>query len=377
MEEHFLFNRRVQQDISNICENIRKLQVPKQMYVILPDVKIELSASSYIWSFYQAIEQLHEEYINSMSLVNTVYKIAGQNDHCATSIGFNLSNMKLTKYQNSISIFDVEFTDYINRQIAYFKSKNCRLASYYISFFEKEDSHANIIFFVFNDKRTDIYLYEPHGADTEQDYREEKVDIFMRRLAEVLTNKKEGKIAVYHPKIIISCLRGIQAINEPGEGYCMIISFFWLYCLLNLSRKYNINKLITVLEQNIINQGDINDVLIKFAAYISNETFTAISKLPNYKRFEYLFIDNVKELLKEQRGKEIKKKQRRVGTLEGDKRLLERTKMDDSEVIKKYDGENCRHNTECLSGYCHNKKCKAYHEDKLVEDMEIEEKTSK
>jgi hypothetical protein len=233
----------------------------------------------------------------------------------------------IEKIENCKKFLSIIMTDYISDK----SEKDLNL--------DKSISHRNIILVENLNNKIIFNHYEPHGSFTEylKSQREEFFDIlneymdysysviFMNKKAsydnsiyqKIMSDKKnteikklkEKKEKMIKKKIEIKAFNasyciGIQsAIKHNDVGYCSLISFFWLYCVLtiyfelkklNIQETITINKISKLFENLLLNKfskykeyknsyDELYDILITFSyklfeRFISSEFITKANK---------------------------------------------------------------------------------------------------
>jgi hypothetical protein len=133
------------------------------------------------------------------------------------------------------------FTDNFLTQ---YRDSNCKFISIALSLKPTEGGHSNLLLVYKGHRNIFLILYEPHGAQGVQSsegpvnqYNQMKSQ-FINFLTAVI-NDEEKKSPT--PRAVlnrspneISPKKGIQSFMQDRNGYCYMISSFWLYILLEL-----------------------------------------------------------------------------------------------------------------------------------------------
>ena len=123
--------------------------------------------------------------------------------------------------------------------------------------------HRNIILILTTDTHIYLHAYEPHGFVSERDQR--LYDFFRMRnkalkyIQNLLKNKFPNKNVIIAPLSQVSRVIGFQNFIQDKQGFCAIISCFWLYLLLKLMKVCNPEEQLYVhMNMNIIEECVIN-----------------------------------------------------------------------------------------------------------------------
>ena len=145
-----------------------------------------------------------------------------------------------TQYQNYLK---TKFTD---KFLAQYNNINCKFISIAVNLLPTEGGHANMLLVYKGVSEVYIMLYEPHGAQgvqssegPQQQYKTMKTH-FINFMKELIISKETQSVKKRTVKIVdpkkISEPQGIQSYMKDRNGYCYMISSFWLYIILMLTK---------------------------------------------------------------------------------------------------------------------------------------------
>jgi uncharacterized protein YnzC (UPF0291/DUF896 family) len=145
-------------------------------------------------------------------------------------------------------------TLFTSKFLLQYNDSECKFISIALSLKPTTGGHSNILLVYKGASTTYLILYEPHGAQGTQtsegpviQYNQMKSE-FIEFLTGVINNieksKLEGKNRTVRliPSIQISPEKGIQTFMKDRNGYCYMISSFWLYIILKLIKDGNVIK---------------------------------------------------------------------------------------------------------------------------------------
>jgi len=187
----------------------------------------------------------------------------------------------------------------------YSKEGICNGISVIFISYERTDSfHANAILVENVDDFLIWNYYEPHGYNAD---RPQEMDMIksMGELCAKIANKK----FIFNHKEGAQCPVGIQELlNDYDPGYCLLFSYFWIWCVLNVIKRMNTyipsNQWISYVEQCFVEQISKDKVkvykrVISFAhsLYESYPTDKKSEKLNNsgYMGKHSIYIDEYNE----------------------------------------------------------------------------------
>jgi hypothetical protein len=141
-------------------------------------------------------------------------------------------------YQNYLT------TTFIDKFVSQYNDPDCKFISIAVNLLPTQGGHANMLLVYKGQTKIYLMLYEPHGAQGLQSSSEgpkEQYNImkthfinFMKNLIET-TGKTKKIVELVDPKKI-SPKEGIQTYMKDRNGYCYMISSFWLYIILSLTK---------------------------------------------------------------------------------------------------------------------------------------------
>ena len=131
-------------------------------------------------------------------------------------------------------------TRFTSKFLEQYENINCKFISIAVNLLPTEGGHANMLLVYKGISKVYLILYEPHGAQglgssegPQQQYKTMKKDFidFMEKLI-----KNQGKTVEILSNEKISETEGIQSYMKDTNGYCYMISSFWLYIILELTK---------------------------------------------------------------------------------------------------------------------------------------------
>jgi hypothetical protein len=143
-----------------------------------------------------------------------------------------------------------------------YNDTNCKFISIALSLKSTHCGHSNMLLIYKGETSTYLMLYEPHGAegiqspnkDIVKQYKE-MTDSFIKFLAGVIQCNHRVTRNIRTVKIVeakkISEPIGIQTYIKDRNGYCSMISSFWLYIILKLVKENKDPKLVEELFKNL------------------------------------------------------------------------------------------------------------------------------
>jgi hypothetical protein len=134
------------------------------------------------------------------------------------------------------------------------KINNCdRYTIFLLSLKEKLEGHRNILVIEHLKDKINIVVYDPMGSD----YSEFNVDKVIRTIGDELETITEKKVNIMKKEI--SCPIGLQKVSEDLIGYCVMFSYFWIYCVMHI---------ISMIEKHYKNTPELTLWLDKVEIYI-------------------------------------------------------------------------------------------------------------
>jgi hypothetical protein len=134
----------------------------------------------------------------------------------------------------------------INRFLGQYKNSNCRFISIGLSLKAVEGGHSNMLLIYKGQTKIYLMLYEPHGAkglQIEDEYKlqyKNMTDQFITFLTGIIRQTGERREIIRLPAYNISESRGIQRYMRDTDGYCSMITSFWLYIILRLVKEHRV-----------------------------------------------------------------------------------------------------------------------------------------
>jgi len=349
-------------DLDDILDKIYNMKLPKYLNFRTSEGNYRLSPEKFFWCLTQVIlvmsrEPNHKKKYPTISQL--IYSLVGENKLCTGSLILDIDEQQLILKSGPISIKDEEKMDILARKILEKKSI-CKNFAISLSLRVEEYGHHNSLFIDYG-KRIKLYLYEPHGIIYDRKTHYYKViDKFLSSLKEAFERiEKRSVIIVNQEKF--SCPNGIQAAMEDKIGFCITISFFWVYCLLTLAKDNDLN-FINRLESDIIQRSDdrLKDIVENFAVFFSLYVFEFMKKLGDYDLFENHFRKCIEENKEEMNIRFIPKNSQYTRKGENPYNLRERSDVVRKQKEKVNDGSECKYNSDCLSENCVNNRCVPY-----------------
>jgi len=340
-------------EIKEILTFFSSLKFPPSIRVHFPVIGIpsgdkiyryEIPTSKYFQIFYQSLIKLSWAEKHP-SLLNIMYHMAGIKS-CTGEITIQTDEQVVLLSNRKFDFQDrKEMEKLAGRFIRRGQSSACKTFGLSLKIMHSRGGHQNVLFCSFEEGKTTLYLYEPHGA-APSDWSS-SVDEFVDHFARGIRANTGAPVRVV-PRDKISLRFGLQACHDPG-GYCVIISYFWLYCILVLSEKQNL-EFIYGLEKTIFDfQGefDLKKVFINFSIYLSNYAIQFLKKFPNYEEFQAEFLSRVAEYNSELRAAGEKYKVKKLPLKD-----TETVRTGEEEGGRKADGEECKMDEDCMSDQC-------------------------
>jgi len=373
-------------DVGAIVDQILSLpKVPSTLKFYNEGTVKYLDASVYIKALYHALDNTK----NYPSLCAVIFSMKNVPEFCGANINFyeDLRVRFNTDPTSSIN-GNLKFADSVYNLALKVLKKECPIGYISLGLYIDKPSrwssgprgHNNNLILCKNNSTLDIYLFDPHGQNRKSiwNYR---ANVFIRYLIDILRKKgiKAERKIIYN-----GCqTRGLQRKQTDPGGYCVLISLFWFYCLLILSKNYDVEYLITNLESVLLekdvekrNQGGLMETYVKFAAYLVNKTIEKLKGLDNYENFKKLFVGfalKISEKVENRKGVKYAVKDLEEDTfLDEGEEVLESTEnseekkdvrpnLPDVLTFKGVDGSRCIKNTDCFSHNCVKNICKPYH----------------
>jgi len=179
--------------------------------------------------------------------------LSGRDISNSSSIGFTYRKFNNTVvYQNkvyNISKFSEIIEDMLNTSFELiFTNFNT----------VNKSGHATVLIMEKQDDGWNFYSYDPNGY-ARMNYEVDTTD-FLRLLAENLKNKFDEKITII-PITEISCPTSIQKYTEDNIGFCLMFSFFWIYCILTIINDMKKNNAYIPLQSWI---GLVDKILLEY-----------------------------------------------------------------------------------------------------------------
>jgi len=387
--------------INSVMDRFITMPFPKENLRYKYNEKIyEISAVNYVWILYQILDDLGivapRKYPSLMELLFYLNEPTNfTQSHCTGRITLDTNTGQIeTDSQGNITT-DEEFGKFIQTYLQRLKS-GCRFNSLALDLvlgkdkYGNTEGHQNILFsYMTKDENILLSLYDPGGARIDPWHG--KVNIFLMKIRDV------AKIRGYNIEIIsrrnISCPLGMQ-YKDSTLGFCIIYSFFWLYCVLQvmdvpdqLSREDFIFQIGNVERIILERREDVSTVIVKFAHYLVDEYMTLLKETTRadlVKHLERLFIERVIENINDLYPVELVKTERKRshGNIKrkiADTEIYERSGQDGSFCTERSDclsdlcvenrcvehsdyfgTSDCKEDSDCLSRDCENGKCKPY-----------------
>ena len=360
----------------------------------IPGYGSNIPVMIYIIAVYNSIETIKtqnkikslisfEEFIYGITNSNT--KCTGQIEISNTPMGDYITNGQSNFWVYSDGLPTSEFTLFVNEFINRVVNSECPFTSlgYSLGF------HMNILLAYYDKNKGKIYLsvYEPHGSEVEKSISDlsDKLPMYMK--------KASPDIFIITERSSLSCPIGTQAHAKDQYGYCVMFSYFWLYCLLiitnNKGTELTMNDINTI-EPAIIDYfdkaEDMMEMIVKFSIYIIDKYIEYITThLTPDERYEFhkilaTSVGNLSYVITHGGilavlNQGINKVTNPIKSLAKDwfpskkdkkmKRHLKNVQEKAEEIsTRKLDNEDCKEDSECLSDICHENKCSSFKTDR-------------
>jgi hypothetical protein len=233
-------------------------------------------------------------------------------------------------------------------------------------------AHRNILFIEKLKDRLNILRYEPAGyyINVWEEKGKDSVDSFIKEFGEGLEEISEKKVNVF--KREATCPIGLQTYSKDRKGYCVMFSYFWAYCVMNiisvLEKNYktapSLDTWIDKVERYIARQSlfpeNLFNIIVTFASYTNKIYWEERERMD--KRMSILTLI-YKDLILYYKDDEIRKMdiKHRIQVLKGIKQdIIDKSSLSEVLTVKdvlftpvdsiKYVSENIEKETESLVG---------------------------
>jgi len=151
--------------------------------------------------------------------------LSGRDISNSSSIGFTFRYSDITiEYQNKVYNIS-EFAEILENMLN--TSDDLIVTNFNTINSSGTDGHATVLIMEKYDSGWNFYSYDPNGYDNiNSDF---KTSSLIRELIKHL-NKKITVIPITE----ISCPTSIQKYTDDNIGFCLMFSFFWIYCILTI-----------------------------------------------------------------------------------------------------------------------------------------------
>jgi len=354
--------------LDDILDKMYNMKLPSYIDFRTSEGIYRLSPEEFFWILTQVVMNMSLQPLSMTgnkkhpTISQLIYSLVGENKLCTGSLVFNTDKRELNLKSGIISITDKEGMDMLSKKILQ-KKDTCK--NFVISFQLQGETggHQNIIFLDYG-RRIKIYLFEPHGFSDNNMAVKSFLEEFKKSLERI-----EKRSVILIPKTQISCRIGIQTAMKDKMGFCVTVSFFWIYCLLTLAKDNDLS-FITTLEKDIIEKAGnkLGKVIINFAAFFSLYIFEFMKKIGNYELFVTLFeiILQRNSYIKSRFIPKSSPEYFQLGTVPVGKDIYHLRKKGEyvpyikPRKEKVNDGSECKYNSECLSENCVNNRCVPY-----------------
>jgi hypothetical protein len=306
--------------LSDIIQDINKIQINLNSTFTVPDPSkknppiIDVPLYMYIFWFYSAFERL--ESTVQLLQEQVLYHITGTTDLCTGTVNIdqNEDNIYkvLTKNNGKFNVPPRTHKDneksnkFLNEFISRTINSKCSFSSTGLGLYYEGMGHKNMLL-AFKDtkkKKIVLSLYEPHGYGV-KDNISAVSDTFLNYL---YTSRPDlFKIA---PRTSMSCYKGAQAYTGDPFGFCVMFSYFWLYCILKIAKKHPITfREIKYIEKSLIQHlkpDELFTIVLKFSVEYTKSCLNILYELENGKYrvpFEQDVYNNVKKEFAKQYSK--------------------------------------------------------------------------
>lgn len=325
-------------DLENIIRNVLSLKLPSYFKVRgyeptggpredrKSQIDLKIPSFQYFYYIYQAMISLGDQdvllkrYENKKReypyLIEIIHNMADVPINCINTIYFNIEdetvraeNGLYKEYREVLPILVKKFIDISTKG-------KCLNTSIDLVLETAIDCHQNILFVEFGNP-IKLYLYEPYGSFRSTTEVGKIIIKFVKDFGAEIKKQTNTTTRVV-PTHSVSCQVGIQSRIKRDVGFCVIVSFFWLYCVLILSKKYPLQEVLEKTEPRIISIVEkisakdrdksisssqvMENLIVKFSALVTNFTIEVMQKIPNYYRFE----KEVFEFIRDERRYPIK-----------------------------------------------------------------------
>lgn len=232
--------------------------------------------------------------------------------------------------------------------------------------------HQTILFsYVREDKRIYFTHYDPNGTLGDDSSLSTGIEKFIRSIIFMLELK--GYKATLIPSVATSCYIGPQQAGEKydKQGFCVMYSLFWLYCVVSIMAKVDLNKiknfpklLGSVDRFLIFNTERLHSVLINFTKFLSNGYIE--SQDEPYRKY---LTENIERLIiidqlgDDQhagylpRNPETPIPSEFIAQRDEDKRRAQIERRATRKTTRKRPGSPCKTDRECFSDQCIDNVC--------------------
>lgn len=288
-------------DLENIVNNILALRLPSYFNYYKNGKTIKVPSFQYFYYIYQAMISLADRDMllgkrEYPYLIEIVHKMADVRVDCINTIYFNIEDETVRAESGLYKEYKDVLPKIVKKFIEISGKGKCLNTSIDLVLESETDCHQNIVFVEFTNP-IKIYLYEPYGSFRSTTEVGKIVIDFVKEFG--LELKKQTSVPVkLAPQHSVSCQIGLQSRIKRDVGFCVIVSFFWLYCVLVLSKKYPLETVLEKTESRIVSIVEkigrskstpskvMENLIVKFSALVTTSTIEVMRKIPNYYRFE-------------------------------------------------------------------------------------------
>lgn len=395
-------NNNVEVDFKKITDfNYNKFDGGLELYIPGPE-NIKVNAELWLWINFQTIIEMNEKYpMQFPSFFELLYKkIFGTGTHCIQEISLNtdenLLTYKVGNEKETIKITNKEdmenfVTNFIINRI---KTSNCPIDTFDLALIDDDGKHQNLIICIKLKDKYYLIHYEPHG-----NFLNKSINQFVVNIKDILQKEVNIEIEVVYRE---NKHCGWQTYMGDEVGWCVIVSYFWLYCILFIMKDYGnyldidfINNIESIIKK-IYTPEEFETLIFNFTYHLISQYHTDVKVLLSPKHneeFYFIYMNMIRENFNESledadligtgnvTSKQFRKqiKNFNIQNYESDNNELYDISEDDyddnipqqkqiqeakaqEETTKQFDGQPCENGNDCFSGICERRICRPWNE---------------
>ena len=324
-----------------------------------------LSVTEYIYAMYQALIHLTESNPEfQFGPASVILKMLGLDSICTAviSLHFETTNGALLfarvgpkgSKEYSMKGEMVEFTRALWNEL----DSSCMFAVFDLDLFfvDANEAHQNLLIIYRSDNvHYHLGIYDPHGTAVAHNI--ETKQIFLTQLCQQLRQLLPEFQFTALEFDQVGCPVGLQSVTGEKIGYCVMFSYFWIYCVLRclpLLKMYPAINFASI-ELAILEQSISPNEYLQKPNYLMNIVMNFAVAYCSF------FLENNREeiteaLLRDTR-KEIRREKFSIMKLDETKRAMEGVNEYKEEKSLLNDGSPCGVNEECQSQCCVQGRC--------------------